>query len=174
MYLSVQKLMSYHYNQLSARPEGDDGASYSMESYESNLPLSPNRGRRVQEKPLPTPVQSTKPVQTAPRPRGWVVLATGFGILFVVALPVIGLLTILAVNKPYFADGYVFSLASLGPTLVIAHACSTVVTATVPIVMGLVAYRFAALWLASSRTESANRPTVYQCANQYPITLTNH
>ena len=72
------------------------------------------------------------------------------------------LVQILAAHKFYFTSHALVTSAPLGPTLAIAHACSVVVSVTVPIVLGLAAYHLSRDWLAASLIGGDNRPTPFQ------------
>lgn len=91
------------------------------------------------------------------------VLLTGFAIFVAVLAPLAGLLLqIFAVHDYQRTSDSLLTSAPLGPTLAIAHACSTVAAASVPLVLGLEAYRLARAWLAASMVDGGNRPTPFQ------------
>jgi hypothetical protein len=95
--------------------------------------------------------------------REWRILLTGLAIVMGVLLLLGGLLVqMLVVYKFHFTSGALIMSAPLGPTITIAHVCSIVVSATVPIVLGLGAYILSKDWLAASRTGGDNRPTPFQ------------
>jgi hypothetical protein len=88
---------------------------------------------------------------------------TGAAIFIVVLLPLAGLLVqILVVHKFKLSSDSLITSASLGPTLAIAHLCSTVASASVPFVLGIEAYRLSQIWLENSHTGGENRPTPLQ------------
>ena len=94
---------------------------------------------------------------------GFRIVLTGVAIAIGALLLLAGLLVqILVVHKFYFTPGALVTSAPLGPTLAIAHACSVVVSATVPIVLGLAAYYLSRDWLIASRVGGDNRPTPFQ------------
>jgi hypothetical protein len=86
-------------------------------------------------------------------------LATSVSILLVAS----GLLIrILVAHDFYIKSDSLVTTASLGPTITIAHVCSVLVSATVPLLLGLAAYNLSRDWLAASRTGGDNRPTPFQ------------
>jgi hypothetical protein len=98
-----------------------------------------------------------------PKRKGLCVLLTGIGIIVTIFGPLCGLLIqILVVHDFYKASGAIVTSAPLGQTLAIAHACSILLTTTVPLVLGPRAYGLASSWLMSSRAGDANRPTPLQ------------
>ncbi|KIM74262.1 hypothetical protein PILCRDRAFT_828428 [Piloderma croceum F 1598] len=91
------------------------------------------------------------------------ILLTGISIVAVVLLVAAGLLLqILGLHESYVSSGYLITSAPLGPTITIAHACSMVVSLTVPLVLGLAAYRLSRDWMAASHNGTDNRPTPFQ------------
>lgn len=91
------------------------------------------------------------------------VLLTGIAIAFVILTPLAGLFVqIFGVHSYELISGSLLTSASLGPTLAIAHVCSTAASAAIPFVLGLEAYRLARKWLASSQHDGENRPTPLQ------------
>jgi hypothetical protein len=72
------------------------------------------------------------------------------------------LIRILAVNDFSIKSDSLETTASIGPTIAIAHLCSVLITATVPLVLGLAAYNLSRDWLAASRIGGENRPTPFQ------------
>lgn len=95
--------------------------------------------------------------------RGWRILLTGLAIFTAILLLLGGLLIqMFVVHKFHFTSGALVTSAPLGPTITIAHACSIVVSLTVPIVLSLTAYILSKDWLAASRTGGDNRPTPFQ------------
>lgn len=78
--------------------------------------------------------------------------------------PVAELFVYLAIlNKATWTKETVTSLASLGPTLAIAHIGSVIVSSTVPMVFGLESYHFAKMWIDESYSRTTNRPSPLQC-----------
>ena len=91
------------------------------------------------------------------------IILTGFAISAAVLLLLAGLLVrILVTHKFYLTSDALVTSASLGPTLTIAHACSTVVSITVPFILALAAYYLARDWLVASHIGGDNRPTPFQ------------
>jgi hypothetical protein len=91
------------------------------------------------------------------------ILLVGLAIPVSIFLLASGLLIrILVVHDFSFKSGWLETTASLGPTITIAHLCSVLVTATVPLVLGLAAYNLSRDWLAASRIGGENRPTPFQ------------
>jgi hypothetical protein len=96
------------------------------------------------------------------------ILLMGLAIFWAVALLSAGLLVpILILHDFYFTPGAIVTSAPLGPTLAIAHASSSVVSLTVPIVMGLAAYHLSGDWLAASCAGGDDRPTPFQYVSQF-------
>jgi hypothetical protein len=94
---------------------------------------------------------------------GLCILLSGLAISITLLLLLAGLLIqILVVHKFYFMSDALVTSAPLGPTIAIAHACSLVVSSTVPIVMGLAAFQLSRDWLSASRISGDNRPTPFQ------------
>ena len=91
------------------------------------------------------------------------ILLTGISIVAVVLLVAAGLLLqVLVLHESRISSGYLITSAPLGPTITIAHACSMVVSLTVPLVLGLAAYRLSRDWVAASHNGTDNRPTSFQ------------
>jgi hypothetical protein len=87
----------------------------------------------------------------------------GLAIFLAILAPLAGLLIqILVVHNFRLSSDSLITSASLGPTLAIAHACSTITSITVPLVLGIEAYRLSQGWLEASRTGGENRPTPLQ------------
>jgi hypothetical protein len=125
---------------------------------------SPDHGTQV-----PSSVGSDSKASTAlkpatrSRPNGLWILLSGLAISVTVLLLLAGLLVqILVVHKFYFTSNALVTSAPLGPTIAIAHACSIIVSATVPIVVGLAAFQLSRDWLSASRIGEDNRPTPFQ------------
>jgi hypothetical protein len=97
------------------------------------------------------------------KPRRLHIQLTGAAIFIMVLLPLVGLLVqILVVHRFKLSSDSLITSASLGPTLAIAHICSTVASISVPFVLGIEAYRLSQMWLESSYTGGENRPTPLQ------------
>jgi hypothetical protein len=78
----------------------------------------------------------------------------------------------LVIHDFRFSSGYLITSAPLGPTITIAHACSLVVSITVPLVLGLAAYRLSRDWLSASRNGGNNRPTSFQYVYRFTAIIT--
>jgi len=113
------------------------------------------------------PGSSTSDLKTLSAPRNnsrrLRIQLTGAAIFIMVLLPLVGLLVqIFVVHRFKLSSDSLITSASLGPTLAIAHICSTVASISVPFVLGIEAYRLSQMWLESSLTGGENRPTPLQ------------
>ncbi|KAJ6601693.1 hypothetical protein DFH09DRAFT_1270687 [Mycena vulgaris] len=93
----------------------------------------------------------------------WTIVLTGATIILAVLLVTMGFLVqVFVVHSYHVAGRAVFTTASLGQTLAIAHLFSSAVGLSVPLTIGLGAYLLAGRWLAASCDEGMDRPTPYQ------------
>ncbi|KAJ7211957.1 hypothetical protein C8J57DRAFT_1604412 [Mycena rebaudengoi] len=132
------------YREANALPQAND-ASPSL--------LSPNRPGR-------TRVGAPELHESNPT---WTIVLTGATIVLAVLLVTMGFLVQVFVVHFYHVAGHaVFTTASLGQTLAIAHLFSSAVGLSIPLTIGLGAYLLAGRWLAASCDEGMDRPTPYQ------------
>jgi hypothetical protein len=135
----------------------------------SAMPMAPHssvRGGILS--PSNSGVEDFDPARPTSMHKSLCVLLTGLAIFWAVAVLAAGLLIpIFVLHDFYFTQGALVTSAPLGPTLAIAHASSSVVSLTVPIVMGLAAYCLSGDWLAASRAGGDDRPTPFQYVSQF-------
>ncbi|KAJ6517783.1 hypothetical protein DFH09DRAFT_1373535 [Mycena vulgaris] len=101
----------------------------------------------------------------AHRPQTPKILLMGGGTALAVFLVLAGLLIFLLVTHDYHVDSgarVLVTSASLGKTLAITNAASTIISGTVPLLLILEGYSIASAWLMASGDGGINRPTPYQ------------
>ncbi|KAF7345593.1 hypothetical protein MVEN_01578100 [Mycena venus] len=113
------------------------------------------------------PVRRNPPSYDSPdhahRPQRSKILLMGGGTALAVFLVLAGLLIFVLAKRDFHIDsGVLVTSASLGKTLAITNAASTIISGTVPLLLVLEGYRIASVWLMASGDGGINRPTPYQ------------
>ncbi|KAJ7611811.1 hypothetical protein FB45DRAFT_941078 [Roridomyces roridus] len=145
--------------------------SYNIDQlpFDSDAPV-PEMSKEYRENLLETrSIVSTAASSVAPSTvfRGKPILVVGLGVALSIALILVGLFVHIFVTHEYAQNGgYIFTAASLGSTLAIAHALGAAILLTLPVVSGLHSYRLAWHWLKASadtgHDTGHDRPTPFQ------------
>lgn len=144
------------------RPQHSESRGDNREMHSPDSQENPPNGSGSPKSPQMPTDNAPLPIR-AKRFQSLQVLFSGLAVFVAVVLPAVGLLVQIFVVHPFYFTSYsLVTLAPLGPTLAIAHTCSSVVSATLPFVMGLDAYRISRIWLTTSRAGGDNRPTPFQ------------